>query len=842
MEARQTRAIQDISLRLQQLSTVYEVSQTVTSTLEIHTVLDLIVSKAVEILNAQAGSLLLLDKDTNDLVFRVVSGPVSSSLLGQRLPPDEGIAGAAVRTGEGQIVNDVQVDPRWYAESDLATGFETQSILCVPLICRGRPIGALEVLNKLDGTSFNSADLELLFNFAVQAAVAVENAELYESEETQRRLQEFKGLHHISQAISSLTDIHQIYAQISERIAYLIGVEMCGVLLYNEEEQALVGQLPFFGIRDEVIGSYRIPVPDGGMAWQLLQEREYLILNDPQNESLLDEADLRELVQGAGLRETVFAPMVVGRRCIGMIQASNRLDGAPFTKDDAQFLCVFANQAAALVENALLFEMQQHQLRELGILFETSTAISSSLELEEVLATVARHMAYALNVSSCSISDWDPVRNVVTTLVAEASTADLAATLTTGDVGTSYSLADYPATAQVLRERRPLVVQVLDPDADPAERALLTEMGQESVLLMPLETRDRVVGLLELYESRHAREFSIDDIRLCRALANQAAIAIDNARLYAQTDEQLRARVDELTALQRTMEELNATLELERILQVVLDSAVQTTQATQGNVMLVDMNTSQLLLRAASGYSAEDESAIEQLLLHPSEESITFQVTQSGKAQIVDDATKESCLICVRDDTRSALAVPIFYQDAVVGLINLQNTKVSAFGQDDLTFVQALAEQAAIAIGNAMRYEEQVRVNSILGQRTEQLGALLAVSQKLRTDVPLEDTLEEVAYAVQETLGFNIVLISAVEDPQGPSPVLRRLAAAGLPLDVFEEAKRVRQPVERYERILSEEYRQGECYFFPFQKQDEWAADLHTLVPMTEIEGWVTFR
>jgi PAS domain S-box-containing protein len=1007
MEARQIRAMQDISLRLRQLSTVYEVGQTVTATLEIDVVLDLVVTKAVELLNAQAGSLLLLDKDTNELVFRIVLGPVSDSLIGQRLPPEEGIAGAAIRTGEGQIVNDVRVDARWYAAPDLATGFETRSVLCVPLICRGRPVGALEVINKLDGTSFDNDDLELLCNFAVQAAVAVENAQLYESTDevlgrrvrelatieeidhelgstldyeriislvleraiqvcgatsgligilgpdqgqleplywqgeqpelapdgfargwpvergviglvvrtresklvvdihaerdyeaafqrtrsamavpikgkecvigvlnlesdqpaafnredlrfmehlaehagiaienarlhqgTQRRLQELEGQHQISLAISSLTDIRQVYAQISEHIAYLMGAELCGIWLFDLEQQALVGQLPFFGVHDKVIDSYRLPVPDGGMTWKLWQEREYLILNDVANEPLVDEGGLREFAEAAGVRDTIFAPLVVGQQRMGVIQASNKVDGTPFTVDEAQLLCVFAGQAAAVVENARLFEAQEQRLREVGILFETSTAITTSLELEEVLRTVARHMAYALEVSSCTISDWDPARNVVTTLVAEANGADLAATLSTGDVGTSYSLAEYPITAQVLRERRPVVVQVADPDADPAEQALLNEMGQKSVLLMPLETRDRVVGLLELYESRHIREFSLDDIRLCRALANQAAVAIDNARLYEQTDERLRARIDELTALQRTMQELNATLELERILQVVLESAVQTTRATHGNVMLVDSDSGELVLRAAYGYSAPEESAIQDLLLHPNRESITFQVAQSGQAQIVDDATGAPCTVCVRGDTRSALAVPIFYQDAVVGLINLRHTRVRAFEQEDLTFVQALAEQAAIAIGNALRYQEQVRVNNMFRQRTEQLDALLAVSRKLRTDVLLDDTLEEIAYAIQETVGFNIVLISIVEGLQGAAPVLQRVAAAGLPLEVFEEAKRVRQPVERYERILREEYRQGLCYFFPFQKQDDWAAELHTLIPMSEVEEW----
>ena len=142
VDARRNRVVRDATVRLRQLSTVNEVGRAIASTLELETVLDLVMTKAVEILNAQAGSLLLLDEETGELVFRVVLGPVSESLVGQRLPRGGGIAGAAVETGEGQIVNDVRADSRWHTAIDLATGFETQSILCVPLIRRGRPIGA----------------------------------------------------------------------------------------------------------------------------------------------------------------------------------------------------------------------------------------------------------------------------------------------------------------------------------------------------------------------------------------------------------------------------------------------------------------------------------------------------------------------------------------------------------------------------------------------------------------------------------------------------------------------------------------------------------------------------
>jgi GAF domain-containing protein len=238
------------------------------------------------------------------------------------------------------------------------------------------------------------------------------------------------------------------------------------------------------------------------------------------------------------------------------------------------------------------------------------------------------------------------------------------------------------------------------------------------------------------------------------------------------------------------------------------------------------------------GYSEAEEAGIEALLLRPGGESLAQQVAQSGEARIVEDARREAGAVCIRDDTRSALVVPVLYQDAVVGVINLRHVEVGAFDQDHLVFVQAWAKQAAIAIGNAMRFEEQVRVNNTLRQRSEQMDGLLAVSQKLRTDVPLEETLEEVAYAIQETVGFDIVLISIVEEQTSTTPVLRRVAAAGLPLEVFEEAQRVLHSLDRYAGLLREEYRQGQCYFLPFQRQDDWGAGVQTIVPMPEIEHW----
>jgi PAS domain S-box-containing protein len=345
-----------------------------------------------------------------------------------------------------------------------------------------------------------------------------------------------------------------------------------------------------------------------------------------------------------------------------------------------------------------------------------------------------------------------------------------------------------------------------------------------------------VVGNLLVYL---ALTFAIN--YLAAMEARQLRVGRDPAQRVQQRaavgdmDHELQMRVDEMAALQRITRELNATLAMEPILQVVLDTAVQTAGATHGNVLLRDVATGQFELGVALGYTEEEEALIRQRLIGPEGENQALQVFNEGQSVIVADAAADSALPCDKAGTRSALAVPVFYEGSVVGVINLRHMQPDAFDQRHAAFVQSLAEQAALAIGNALRFQEQLRLNKTLMARNEQMSSLLEVSRKLRTDVPLEDTLEEIAYAIQETIGFDVVLISICEGVPG---MMRRVAAAGLPLDQLEEIKRIRQPAARFEALYREEYRIGSCYFFPFQSRAEWAAELHTVESRAEADSW----
>ncbi len=173
------RLLQETERRAHQLTTLNDVTRQLTSTLETEPLLQSILQSAVDILNCQAGSLMLMDENTDELVFRSVVSPVASDLIGRRMPSDRGIAGRSIKTGQPIIVNDVTDFPEWFNKTDKDTGFTTRRLLVIPLKIKDRIIGVIEVINKKDGSIFSQDDQDLLSTFAPQAAVAIDNARLY---------------------------------------------------------------------------------------------------------------------------------------------------------------------------------------------------------------------------------------------------------------------------------------------------------------------------------------------------------------------------------------------------------------------------------------------------------------------------------------------------------------------------------------------------------------------------------------------------------------------------------------------------------------------------------------
>jgi len=261
------RLFAETNLRARQLGALNAISQKLASELNVQNLLELITNSAVEILDAEAGSLLLnVDDDEKVLEFKVAVGASGQDLIGKRFPKGRGLVGEVSATSKPVIVNDAANDPRWGGE--VAKGeFSTSAVLAAPLIAQNKVIGVLEVINKKSGGIYVKEDADLLMTFAGQAAVAIENARLFEMTDKQltQRVSELQTLEKIDVELNRSLDLQKV-SDITMRWAIANSSATAGVL------GIVVGEAPHQHL--QIISMYGYApedLPDGaeGKFWPL---------------------------------------------------------------------------------------------------------------------------------------------------------------------------------------------------------------------------------------------------------------------------------------------------------------------------------------------------------------------------------------------------------------------------------------------------------------------------------------------------------------------------------------------------------------------------------------------
>ena len=165
--------------RIDRLETLIHTSMLFSSILDIDDLLDIVLRKAEEVMDAEASSVFRIDEKKNDLYFVIARGTRGKEAKEIRVPMGKGIVGWTAQHGKPLLVADVSKDPRWFKGVDKKSKFVTRSIMAVPLISKGKVIGVAEVLNKRGNRKFNKTDLGLFESLGHQIAIAIENALLY---------------------------------------------------------------------------------------------------------------------------------------------------------------------------------------------------------------------------------------------------------------------------------------------------------------------------------------------------------------------------------------------------------------------------------------------------------------------------------------------------------------------------------------------------------------------------------------------------------------------------------------------------------------------------------------
>ncbi|HLF24715.1 MAG TPA: GAF domain-containing protein [Anaerolineae bacterium] len=794
--------------RAQEMMIIAEIIRTISSSLDLDATLNSILSSVRRLISYDLAEITLWD--AHDEVLRTRGRGADpaydeySRTIGGVYHLGQGVTGWIASRRQPLLIPDAATHEVALAV-DLAR-FPIRSVVGVPLMSAQQLIGTLELASYLVG-AFNEAHLDTLRTIAAQAAVAIQNAQLYL--ESRRRAEDAAGLLRAASIAASALEPHEILHQIMAEAAGLMGAQLGLVLLYNPETQRLEAHpTALFGATYARVADFQIDTSPPTFADSIFRSGQVFRTDDAPNDPRILK-DYRPFVERFNARRVISAPLLVRDQPIGEVHILRTL-GNPFNLDDEQRLMTLATLLGGVVETARLANERAERLNELTGLYEISQAVSALTDLQQVYSQITRSIAERVGVEFAGVLLYDPERELLVSQPPFHGVPD--------ELIEHYVIPvekDTPAY-RIWTESDTWISN--DVSNDPLTLAAgLNEMaravGVQRTLLAAMTTGTRRTGVIQVSNKLNGQPFDEHDARLMSIYATQIASVVENARLYALTDVRLQQRVEELTALSSISQELNATLDRERILDLVLDEAVRSAGAGRGAIVLVDPNTQGLVLSALLGYTPEEAERGRMLTLRVGD-GLIGKVVVSGEPLRVDNVREHPDYVQIAPETQSELCVPIRYALEVVGVINLESPLLAHFTEDHIAFVTALAAQAAIAIGNAQRYEEQLRRGELLRRRAEQLANLFEIGQAFRSDRPLIEVLDDVVHAVQETAGFNVVLLSLLS---GDPPALERVAAAGLPVAVLEDIKQVRQPWETISEVMRDVFRISQSYYIPME-------------------------
>jgi GAF domain-containing protein len=693
--------------------------------------------------------------------------------------------------------------------------YGAQSVLFIPLRIKSQLLGFAELWESSRRREFTLEEIALCQGIAQQAAIALENAGLYQ--EMQQRLRELSLLFETSAAISTSLDPDMVLQTTAQQITAALGVEGCIISSWDRERDVLLTLLNYYDDLNrwepQPAGT-SYPLGDYPAARRVLTSRQPLTLqvSDPG----ADGAEVAWMVEESA-RSLLMVPLVVRDRVIGIAEFIECKSEREFSSTEINLCQTLANLAAAVWENARLFQETQARAREMTALAAVGRAMTT-LELDDVLDSMAENALEAAQaqISSVYLVDESQKRLVPRSVRGMAQEELEKAYFDLGE-GTIGLVAE-SGQALIVHDIASTPAWVLKCEASRQIRNTLT---------VPLAVKGRVIGTLEVCNKVGTGGFTSADQRLLTAFASQAAIAIDNARLYQEVSQHL----EDALILNKVAGAATSTLDFDQVIRRGLEVLVGVRNFERVRVMLLDEASGELWLHPAL---AGSELAVGRPGFRiPLGDGITGWVAQTGKPLRIADVRHEPRYLSGFADTLSELCVPLRVGDRIIGVLDTQSPRLDAFTESDERLLTTLSGQLSTVIENSRLFAEA-------RQRVRELTAVMQVSQALNEAKDLQTTLDAVleeAFALLGSQEGSIILI----DPLG-SNRLAIVAERGLGPEVVEAFNS--RPVYTHEGTYKRALRSGRIV-----EVDDTAADadfLHdvgsrakvvTNVPLTTERG-----
>jgi GAF domain-containing protein/CheY-like chemotaxis protein/tetratricopeptide (TPR) repeat protein len=718
--------------RARELATINTVSQELAGKLELAPLLDLVGEQIRSVFKADVAYVALYNPQSGMIDFPYQYGDEL-----RPLKYGEGLTSRIIQSGKALIINQ-EADRRGQALGARVIGKQAMSYLGVPIPVGGRSLGVISVQSTHEEGAYDANDERLLSTLAANVGVALQNAKLFN--ETQEALSHQTATADILRVISSSpTDVQPVFDAIVGTALRLMACDFTALLRCDGAMFTTVADTTPGGIPldlDERI----VPVdPAANFPSRVIVSKAMLHIPDWRAIDLPEHE--REVRARRGINSSLMLPLLRKDECIGVL-ALARDKAGPFTDKEVALAKSFVDQAVIAIENVRLFN-------------ETREALERQTATASVLQVISGSMADPKPVFDKILESCERLFGVtnMNVCLVDGDRLQIGAHLRVPDEVLRAFPRPLAGTMSDMTMRKGSVLYRSSVAASEDLPAYMHEMAKQlgdfSVANAPMTWEGRGIGTIDLV-CRPPRPFTETELALLKTFADQAVIAIQNARLFNETKEALERQ----TATSDVLQVISASpTDVQPVFDIIAERAAKLTGAESGIVFRYDGEW----IHLASSYALDSEFIDLLSTRLPARSDAYFisaEAVRTGTVINVPDLQQRSVdspappgmkEVARKAGLRAGLAVPMFRDRQVVGVIAMYRSKIGKFADNEVDLLRTFAAQAVIAIENVRLFNE---TKEALSYQTATSDVLQVISESPTDVQPVFDVIAERAAAL----------------------------------------------------------------------------------------------